>query len=188
MAVDDRAAGSAYYSVKRRKDMQIRTAINIGIGVAAGVIIGMGVSEDTKSEIISRFKKRLIDALGGEVKKYDKPKPTTYNSYYNSQHKKKTDETDKHYRSIESLGADNVLIFETYDDAVKCFREICASVSLHKTISVYGVAILRDMNIDYDYGWHKYGWDESEIGVNPIVADRPYGDFKLCLTTPHELR
>ena len=174
--------------------LQIRTAIAIGTGIAIGTVIGMGVSEDTKIEIVNKFKKRLIYALTGEEwkpKKYNPAKDPYRTSYstYGGRYKTKTPEKkenniyDDNCRFIESL---LTLNDEIQENDIKNGLE--ALLNEYGYFSIEDIALARGKPI-IDHFWGKYGWTNSMITDEIVVISSiDKKEYVIVLPDPKYLK
>lgn len=140
--------------------MQIRTALAIGVGIAIGTIVGMGVSEKTKEKAILSVKKSLIYVLTGEKWQPKRKQPYEKMNY-------------DAYKKVYEINHDavrKVLEFDSEEDARKCINEVQAYLEKTKylVISVLDLGKLRKMEFDYTtdfYGWTRFDWEK----VKPIL-------------------
>lgn len=155
--------------------MQLKTYLSIGTGIAVGVIFGMGVSEKTKSQVLTKVKKKIVEALTGEKwepKRYAPPKRTTYASYY----AKPKVEIKKDILNSDDSTIKTILLFETQQEAkdtiLRMDEYFTHSVVLF--LSVHDLAWMRGRPIDYT--WDNYGWTKEEVDEARVVdweADNP---------------
>jgi hypothetical protein len=140
-------------------NMQIKTAISIGIGIVAGTVIGMCVDEEAKISIINRGKKKLLYLLTRnewEVKK----KPVNFN--------KVTTYRDFHPSNAGGcLGfPDELLNFDSEDEAKNMLHEMRFYTKNYKTISVYTLSVMRNMVVALN--WDNYGWSDEDVRLGAI--------------------
>lgn len=157
--------------------MQIRTGLALGAGIAVGMIFGMAVSEDRKCKLVGKIRKYLICALGGEVKKtYTTFRNPTYHGTYASYVKNAKKEPKK-----VDIPDQDLLKFDSYDEAEECVGTIENIIKNYKYFSVTDLAHYRNRALDYT--WDAYGWEmedlEGRIDINKIS-----GKFILDLPRP----
>lgn len=141
--------------------MQLKTYLSIGTGIAVGVIFGMGVSEKTKSQMLTKVKKKIVEALTGEKwepKRYEPPKRTTYASYYCN--KKDNENQESKYSSSCDL-IQKLLEFDSEDEAKDILEQMKQFVDSYKVMTVCDLANMRGKHIDYT--WDVYGWEQEAI-------------------------
>ena len=154
--------------------MQIRTALAIGSGIAIGVIFGIGISEDTKCRILGKVRKKLIYALGGEEKKnYTTFRNPTYHKMYASYAKKEPKKVD--------IPDQDLLKFDSYDEAEKCVGTIESEIKNFKCFTVIDLAHCRNRALDYT--WDAYGWEMEDL-KGRIDINKINGKFILDLPRP----
>lgn len=140
--------------------MQLKTYLSIGTGIAVGVIFGMGVSEKTKSQVLTKVKKKIVEALTGEKwepKRYAPPKRTTYASYYN----RKDDENQESNYSDSCDQIQKLLEFDSEDEAKDILERMKQFVNSYKVMTVCDLANMRGKHIDYT--WDVYGWEREDL-------------------------
>ena len=143
--------------------MQIRTAFFLGLGVAVGTVVGMGVSDETKEQIALNVKKRLVKMLtceDWEPKKkpdmYDRP---TYATFY----KKK--EAEHNFSYIYS----DVLKFDTEEKAKAFIDEAIRFIQVNNEITVGDVCRMQKevspyvYEVDTHYGWTYHNWAKAKV-------------------------
>ena len=157
--------------------VQIRTALAIGSGIVIGVILGMGVSEDTKCKILGKIRKKLIYALGGEDKKnYTAFRNPTYHGTYASYVKNAKKEPKK-----IDIPDQDLLKFDSYDEAEECVNAIEIQIMRFKCFTVIDLAHYRNRALDY--AWDAYGWEMEDL-KGRIDITKISGKFILDLPRP----
>jgi hypothetical protein len=148
--------------VQKRKELtkvQIRTALAIGTGLAIGIVVGACINDDSKCEAMYKIRIKLIKALGGEMKKYTPPKPTTY--YAASKGTKKKYKYVPNDRFIDDL-LNRITVFSTYEKANKCKEALIEIINEHGSVSVFDLAGYLDV-IGKDFTMDGYGWTREDI-------------------------
>ena len=150
--------------------MRLKTYLSIGTGIAVGVIFGMGVSEKTKSQVLTKVKKKIVEALTGEKwesKRYEPPKRTTYASYCAKPKVEiKKDILDSDDHSIKTM-----LLFETQQEAKDAILRMDELLQSSAVLSVNDLAWMRGRPVDYT--WDKYGWTKEEVDEARVVDWEP---------------
>ena len=150
--------------------MQLKTYLSIGTGIAIGAIFGMGVSEKTKSQVLTKVKKKIIEALTGEKwepKRYEPPKRTTYASYYS---RKDNENRESEYSNERDQIIQKLLEFDNENEAKDILEQMKQFADSYKVMSVCDLANMRGKHIDNT--WDVYGWEQEAI-KNAIASFKP---------------
>ena len=152
--------------------MQLKTYLSIGTGIAVGVIFGMGVSEKTKTQVLTKVKKKIVEALTGEKwepKRYEPPKRTTYASYC----AKPKVEIKKDILDSDDSSIKTMLLFETQQEAKNTILKMDEYLNkAHRDVlSVTDLAWIRGRTVDYT--WDNYGWTKEEVDEAHVADWEP---------------
>ena len=148
--------------------MQIKTGVTLGLGICVGAIIGMCVNEDTKIEMITAIKKKLIFAMTGEEwhPKKKKIKPVTYSGIYNRY-------TTYKSKAKEEMPTDwrRVLYFETDEAAREFINKLKNWTAHYGFISVYDMCseLRKDIDVAVEYSMCKYGYLQSDAEIAAVA-------------------
>lgn len=163
--------------------MQIRTALAIGTGLAIGIVVGACINEDSKCEAMYKIRIKLIKALGGEMKKYIPPKPTTY--YATFKDTKKKYEYVPNDKSIDDL-LDRITVFSTYEEATKCQEALINIINHNASASVIDLVNYLDIR-GTDFAWDSYGWTRKDID-KMVIREIQNMKYVLDLPKPKSLK
>lgn len=166
--------------------MQIRTAFAIGTGIVIGTFAGMCVSEDRKCKMFAKIRKKLIYALGGEEKKYEKsPNFVSYSSKYKPVHKANPNKDKKEFNHFND-DYFHFLICDNPDDANALWNRINECIDSKGSMSVIDLALMR--NGCCDYTWDKWGWRKEDLPKKFDIHNLFNGKWVLDIGTPVYLK
>lgn len=148
--------------------MTIKTGLVLGIGIGIGTIIGMNVSEDSKTEIINKVKAKIIFSLTGEEWE---PKKPTIKSEAKPIHNKVgyTTSYNKVYTTYKERSEwEKILEFDSNKEAEEYYNKFKNLAEEQGYITVYEAAFIRDTPVDYT--WSSYGWKLNDLLVDGYIS------------------